>query len=348
VHETRDHPFRRGSLFAISAAVLFGLTTPLIQRVGRGAGAIATAACLYAGAALASVGLRRASDREAPVRLEHLPRLMLISVTGGLVAPACLAWGLQRIDAAGASLLLNFEAVFTVLLGWLWFHEHVGRRVSAALGLMVLGGACLVQNASSSGLGLGLVAVLVATLAWALDNALTRPLADLNPTEVVRYKGLIGSSLGFALAFALRDALPDFGGGLALLAIGATGYGLSLRFYIRAQREIGAGRTASIFAVAPFLGAAVAVAIGQQAGGPLLLLPAVLFAAGVYLHVTEKHAHFHVHEPIEHEHAHRHDDGHHQHTHDPPVAGEHSHPHRHEAETHEHPHAPDVHHQHRH
>jgi drug/metabolite transporter (DMT)-like permease len=348
VDESRDHPFRRGSLFAVSAAVLFGLTTPLIQRVGRGTGAVPTAACLYAGAALASLRLRGSSRREAPVRVQHLPRVLLIGLAGGLVAPACLAWGLQRIDAAGASLLLNFEAVFTVLLGWACFHEHVGRRVAAALGLMIFAGGFLLQNATSGGLGWGVVAVLAATLAWSVDNALTRPLADLDPTEVVRYKGLTGAVLGIGLSFALRQPFPDLASALALLAIGATGYGLSLRSYIRAQREIGAGRTASIFAVAPFLGAATAIGMGQQAGGPSLLAAFMLFAAGIYLHVTETHGHLHTHEPIEHEHAHRHDDGHHHHSHDPPVAGEHSHRHRHDRQTHDHPHAPDTHHQHRH
>ena len=342
------HPFARGSLLAGSAAILFGLTTPLIQWVGRGSGAVPTAACLYAGAALTSIGMRRASGEEAPIRREHLPRLFLIGLAGGLIAPASLAWGLQRIDAAEASLLLNFEAVFTVLLGWLWFREHVGRRVAGALMLMLLGGGSLLPNAMTRGSVLGIAAVLVATFAWSLDNALTRPLADLNPTEVVRYKGLIGATMGFGLSFALRQPFPDLGGSIALLAIGATGYGLSLRFYIRAQREMGAGRTASIFAVAPFLGAAAAIAVGPQAGGFFLLFPFMLFAGGIYLHVTETHGHQHTHEPVEHEHAHRHDDGHHDHTHNPPFTGEHSHRHRHEAQTHEHPHPPDLHHQHRH
>ena len=348
MEDTGIHSFRRGSLLAFAAAVLFGMTTPLLERAGRGSGAIPTAAFLYAGAALATIVGRGARGREAPVRFRHVPRLLSIGAIGGLVAPACLAWGLRSIDAAQASLLLNFEAVFTVLLGWLWFHEHLGRRVGTALAMMILGGALLVQHASSTGLGWAAVAVLGATFAWSVDNALTRPLADLDPSEVVRWKGLIGATLGFGLAFALRQPFPGQGSALALLLIGATGYGLSLRLYIRAQREIGAGRTASIFAVAPFVGAAVAAAIHDRAGGPFLIAPSILFGIGVYLHMTETHGHLHAHEPIEHEHAHRHDDGHHHHVHDPPFTGEHSHRHRHEAETHEHPHALDAHHQHRH
>src|SRR5262249_10262798 len=147
---------------------------------------------LYTNAAIASLG-RRARGREARVSLERWPRLLLIGMTEALVAPACFAWDLQHTGAAGASLLLNFEAAFTVLLGWLWFHEHVGRRVALALVLMAAGGAFLVQFGGAGGSGWGAALVLVATFMWAIDNALTRPLADLDPTEVVRYKGLVGA-----------------------------------------------------------------------------------------------------------------------------------------------------------
>jgi len=347
--DDRPYPFRHGTLFAALAAVLFGATTPLIQHAGRGAGAMPTAAWLYAGAALASIGRRPSSQhREAPVRADRLPRLLLIGVVGALVAPACFAWGLQHTGGATASLLLNFEAVFTVGLGWVWFREPVGRRVGLALLLMVLGGACLLQTARAEGLGWGAVAVLLATLAWALDNALTRPLADLDPTEVVRWKGVIGATIAFALSLVFHQTFPGPRGTLLLLLGGATGFGLSLRLYLRAQRAIGAGRTASIFAIAPFVGAGVAAAAGDQTVGPFMLVPAALFGIGVYLHATEAHGHLHEHERVEHDHAHRHDDGHHHHAHDPPFTGEHSHPHEHHAEAHEHPHAPDVHHQHRH
>jgi len=135
---------------------------------------------------------------------------------------------------------------------------------------------------------------------------------------------------------------------LVLLACGATGYGLSLRLYLLAQRAIGAGRTGSVFALAPFLGAAVAIAAGDRIATGWTIGAAALLAAGVYLHLTERHGHAHVHESIEHDHVHRHDDGHHDHAHDPPFAGEHAHPHQHARLAHTHEHAPDLHHAHPH
>ena len=343
-------PIRRGSALAVLAALMFGVTAPLIQRFGHDSGPVPTAALLYLGAAMATLGLSRGHGKEAPIGRAHIPRLLAVAILGAVVAPIALAWGLQHTSATSASLLLNFEAVFTVLLSWLLFHEHVGRRVALAVALMVLAGTCLIvtSGAETGGVGWGAIAIVFATLGWALDNTFTRPLADLDPTRVVRWKAGLGAALGFGLSLAMRQRFPELAPAGALLVCGATGYGLSLRFYLLAQRQIGAGRTGSIFAVAPFAGAGAAWAMGDRTAPVPLLSAAILFGIGVYLHLTEKHGHPHTHQPVEHEHAHRHDDGHHDHSHDPPFEGEHSHPHRHDARTHAHPHAPDTHHQHRH
>ncbi len=349
-HGMRSRPLLRGSALAVLSAVAFGLTTPFIQRFGQGAGAWPAAALLYAGAALASIDpWRAARGTETPVRSAQVPRLLLVALTGAVLAPVCLTWGVQRTDAVSASLLLNFEAVFTVLLAWRIHREEIGRRVALALAFMALGGLLLVAGgATSATFGVGAIAVVLATLGWALDNTLSRPLSDLDPTQVVQWKAALGAALSFSFAFASKQPFPRAWPLLGLLVCGATGYGLSLRFYLRAQRQIGAARTGSIFALAPFVGAAAAWLMGRGSVGITSLVAALCFALGVYLHLTEGHAHPHRHEPTTHEHPHRHDDGHHDHTHEPAVIGEHSHPHSHEAISHEHPHAPDVHHRHVH
>jgi drug/metabolite transporter (DMT)-like permease len=346
--QLRANPLRRGTLSALVAATLFGVTTPFIQMAGKTAGPVPTAALLYAGAALASVDPLGRRNREAPVSMSSFPRLLLVAAFGAVVAPVCLAWGLQHTGAVGASLLLNFEAAFTVLFGWWFFREHVGRRVGLALALMAVAGGCLVYRGSSNGFGWGAIAIVGATVAWALDNALTRPLADLDPTQVVRHKASFGALFSFALSSIVRQPFPPLRDGLVLLACGALGYGVSLRFYLQAQRVMGAGRTGSVFAMAPFIGAVAAWLLGDRSAGPLTAVAACLFLVALYLHWTERHEHVHTHEELEHEHAHRHDDEHHDHVHDPPVDGEHSHRHRHAETTHAHPHGPDAHHRHSH
>ena len=123
---------------------------------------------------------------------------------------------------------------------------------------------------------------------------------------------------------------------------------MSLQLYLRAQSLVGAARTASVFAAGPFVGAALALAVGAPWPGPRFLVAAALMVAGVWLHLSERHAHAHTHEAIEHEHMHTHDDLHHAHAHDVPPRGPHSHVHRHEAITHAHEHGEDLHHRHRH
>jgi drug/metabolite transporter (DMT)-like permease len=342
-------PFWKGGILALLAAVAFGATTPLVQRFGKGLGPFTTAALLYAGAALSSLGWR--SEKEAPVRACDAPRLLAVAVFGAALGPAALAWGLQRTGGTAASLLLNFEAVFTVVLAWVAYREPIGARVALALVAMTAGGTLLViEGASlSSASAWGMAAVGTATLCWAADNTLTRPLADLDPARVVRWKAVLGVALSTSVALVRDESAPSRTAALGLLACGAVGYGLSLRIYLLAQRRIGAGRTGSIYAAAPFVGAVVAWLLGDRSATLATLGAAALFAAGIVLHLTEKHGHRHVHEPTEHEHTHSHDDGHHHdHVHDPPVAGEHSHMHRHEAREHEHSHAPDLHHQHEH
>lgn len=338
-----------GGRLAVLAALAFGVTTPLIQKLGHGIGPAPSAALLYAGAALASGNpfRSRAAGKEAYVRTEHIGRLVVTSIFGAVAAPMCLTWGLQHTDGAGASLLLNFEAVFTVMFAWMLFRESIGHRVALGLTAMVAGGVCLVLGGPHGpGFGWGAIAIVLATLGWALDSTLSRPLADLDPTEVVRWKGGFGAVFGIAISLALGSSLPGVWQSLGLILCGATGYGLSLRFYLLAQRRIGAARTGSIFALAPFVGAATACILGDRSPNGATLVAAFLFAGGVVLHLTEVHGHRHSHEPIEHEHLHRHDDGHH--LHDAPTAGEHSHLHCHEGHVHEHAHAPDLHHGHRH
>ena len=194
----------------------------------------------------------------------------------------------------------------------------------------------------------GLLAVLVATAAWGLDNTLSRTLAERDPGQVVLAKAALGAIATTLLAVGFGESLPAPGAALGLFAVGATGYGLSLRFYLLAQRAFGAARTGSVFAFAPFIGAALAVSMGDHSTSWLMAAGSVLMLAGVMLHLAESHGHEHEHEATEHEHAHRHDDGHHDHAHDPMPAGAHSHRHRHEPLWHAHPHVPDAHHAHRH
>lgn len=85
---------------------------------------------------------------------------------------------------------------------------------------------------------------------------------------------------------------------MGLFLIGVTGYGLSLRFYLLAQRALGAARTGSVFATAPFIGAVIAFGLGERELSPWLLGGAALMVSGVVLHISERHEHKHEHETL--------------------------------------------------
>jgi drug/metabolite transporter (DMT)-like permease len=343
-------PALQGGLLALLAAALFGLSTPLVQRFGAGLGPFSTAALLYIGAATVALLLRQPASREAQLRRTDLPRLFAMAGMGAVIGPVALAWGLQRTSGSSASLMLTLEAVFTAVLAWRWYHETLDRRVAAAMLLLLAGGAVLVVEQGLVGRVqlFGLLAVLLATAAWGVDNTLSRGVAERDPGQVVWVKALLGASATTLLAFAWGEPLPGTWAALALLAVGATGYGLSLRFYLLAQRAFGAARTGSVFAFAPFIGALGAFALGDRSASGLMAAGGALMVAGVWLHLAERHEHVHTHDALAHEHAHTHDDGHHTHTHEPMPEGAHSHAHVHTPLQHAHPHVPDAHHGHRH
>jgi len=347
---SRSLPAIRGGLLALLAAALFGVSTPLVQQFGVGLGAFSTAALLYAGAAAVGLLSRQRVEREARLQRSDLPRLLAMAGFGAVVGPVALAWGLQNTSGTSASLMLTLEALFTAVLAWRLYRETMDGRVWTAMALLLAGGMVLVLDQGRSGGAQlwGLLAVLLATAAWGVDNTLSRALAERDPSQVVLAKAALGSAATLMLALVFGEPLPSPAAALALFAVGASGYGLSLRFYLLAQRAFGAARTGSVFAFAPFIGAAVALALGDRSASGLMALGSGLMLAGVLLHLAESHGHEHEHEALEHEHAHRHDDGHHGHAHAPMPAGSHSHRHRHETLRHAHPHVPDAHHGHRH
>ncbi|MDO9158339.1 MAG: DMT family transporter, partial [Burkholderiaceae bacterium] len=262
----RLNPVVRGGVLALLAAALFGLSTPFVQAWGQGVGPFTTAALLYAGAALIAVFLRKPKDREAQLQPGDAGRLLAMALFGAVIGPVALVWGLQRTSGVSASLMLTLEAVVTALLAWRLYGETMDRRVVLAMGTLLAGGLVLaLDQAFQGGVQLmGLLAVTAATVAWGIDNTLSRGVADRDPGQVVLVKAVLGLSATGWLAWWRAEPLPAELPMVMLLLIGASGYGLSLRFYLLAQRAFGAARTGSVFAFAPFIGAVAAFALGER------------------------------------------------------------------------------------
>jgi drug/metabolite transporter (DMT)-like permease len=338
-----------GIAAALGAALLFGASTPLAKLLLGEASPWLLAGLLYLGSGLglgAVLLFKRSPSASIPGR-EKLALAGAI-LAGGVIGPLLLMWALARMPASAAALLLNAEAVFTALVAWFVFRENFDRRIALGM-VLIVAGAVVLSGSSHVGSFLPALAVLGACLAWALDNNLTRKVSLADARVVAMTKGLVAGSTNTALAVAAGAALPSLPVLGGALLVGWLGYGVSLALFVVALRELGTARTGAYFATAPFAGAILAVLLLGEMVTVTLFAAGALMAAGVWLHVTERHVHRHSHEPLEHSHEHVHDE-HHVHEHRPPVAPgtRHTHAHRHERQTHEHAHYPDAHHRHRH
>jgi drug/metabolite transporter (DMT)-like permease len=345
----------RGILAALSAAVLFGLSTPIAKRLVGEMPPLLLAGVLYAGSGV-GLGLLLAVRAIGPGRTRIVrPRgadvLWLLGAIafGGALGPYLLMYGLQLTDSASASLILNLEGVFTALLAWFAFKENFDRRIAAGMALIMAGGVVLsTGTAVRAGGVVGPLAIAAACLAWAIDNNLTRKVSINDAMLIACLKGVVAGSISIVLALRLGAPIPAMATTVRAGLLGFVGYGLSLTLFVIALRNLGTARTGAYFSLAPFIGAALAVALGAPLTGTLLFA-AVFMAVGVWLHITENHAHLHRHSTVVHEHWHAHDE-HHQHQHADGADDQeaHSHLHVHEPIEHAHPHFPDVHHRHRH
>jgi drug/metabolite transporter (DMT)-like permease len=345
----------RGIANALLAALLFGASTPLAKLALSSTSPLLVAGLLYLGSGcglailrliLAASGRRRV---ETPLSPADLPWLLAAILAGGVLAPALLLWGLLTTSASAAALLLNLEVVCTAVIAWVVFRENVDRRVGTGFACILLGGVLLSLPQGGMAISSGALLIAAACLCWGIDNNITRQISGSDPLQIAMWKGLVAGIVNSSLALTIGATVPDVSMLVGVAIVGFFGYGLSLVLFVGALRHLGTARTAAYFSTAPFVGAALAFAIGQGGFDWAFCAAGVLMLAGVWLHVTECHEHLHVHEPMEHEHLHFHDE-HHQHEHSlgDPLGEPHVHCHKHPSLVHSHRHYPDTHHRHEH
>lgn len=340
--------------YAILAALLFSLSSPFSKILLEKLPPTQMAAMLYLGAGMGMSVLyilrrkNRPSEKEARLTKKELPYILGMILLD-VAAPVFLMLGLTRTTAASASLLGNFEVVATALIALVVFQEVIGKRLWCSIFLICFG--CLIlslEDMTGFAFSSGSLFVLMASICWGFENNCTRMLSLKNPMEIVILKGF-GSGFGALLiCFITGNITLHIPSIAAACFLGFISYGLSIFFYVRAQRDLGAARTGAYYAFAPFLGVLLSVIINKETLTMVFFIALLFFGAGVYLASSEKHKHVHTHSPLVHEHRHSHDDGHHTHSHSEQIKGEHSHSHSHDPLTHEHPHTPDLHHTHSH
>jgi drug/metabolite transporter (DMT)-like permease len=337
---------------ALLAALLFGASTPFAKLLLGNLSPALLAALLYLGSGAGLWSLRLLRRKRTPHLTAWEWRGFLGAVvSGGVIAPLLLLYGLTRTSASSASLLLNLEAVLTTALAWIVFKEATDRRLVLGMLLIVVGGVVLAWPTGATGNSslTGTALIAAACLCWAVDNNLTRRVSGADADFVAGTKGLIAGLTNLELCIALGVTRPSPTLVGAAMLVGLSGYGVSLILFVIALRGLGSARAGAYYSTAPFFGALIAILTLHESISPSFLVSAAFMCAGIALHLSERHEHVHRHLPLDHSHPHLHDI-HHQHEHDFDWNGvePHVHPHRHAEQVHAHPHFPDLHHRHHH
>lgn len=274
---------------AILAAALYALNSPISKLLLSHVPSTIMAALLYLGAGIGLLIVRIISkhcgikNTEQQLEKEDLPYTIGMVVLD-IAAPIFLMIGLSMTTAANASLLNNFEIVATSLIALLIFKEKISKRLWKAIILVTIASIILTfEDTSSLDFSFGSIFVLLACVCWGFENNCTRSISNKDPLQIVVVKGF-GSGLGsLAIAYAIGEHLPSYGYILCALLLGFVAYGLSIFFYIYAQRTLGAAKTSAYYAIAPFIGAGLSLIIFKEMPSLSFIVAIIIMGIGTYL-----------------------------------------------------------------
>ncbi len=279
--------------FAVAAAALYAIGSPFSKLLLREMSPAMMAAFLYlgAGVGMAIVGFiqRRANKTGTERRLtkKELP-FTAAMITLDIAAPIFLMIGLGMTTAANASLLNNFEITATAMIAFVFFKEAVSKRLWLAIALITASSIILsFEDMSSFSFSFGSLFVLLACTCWGLENNCTRALAGKDPLQVVVVKGF-GSGFGsLVIALVIGEPFGSLTYIFAAMLLGHIAYGLSIFFYVHAQRELGAAKTSAYYAIAPFIGVALSLAIFREFPTISFIMALAIMITGAYFASTD-------------------------------------------------------------
>lgn len=280
---------KKGILFAILAAALYAINSPFSKILLDYMPSTLMAGFLYLGAGV-GMGviflvrkMKRTKSDEEKITKADLP-YTLAMIALDIAAPIFLLLGLSYTTAANVSLLNNFEIVATSVIALAVFKERISLRLWA--GIWFVTASCVLltfEDITSLQFSYGSLFVLLACLCWGVENNCTRKLSSKDPLQIVLLKGVFSGLGSVAIGLALGERITIWWSVLAVLAVGCVAYGLSIFFYVYAQRRLGAARTSAYYAIAPFIGAALSLAIFRVLPGWTYFVALGLMMMGAWL-----------------------------------------------------------------
>ena len=245
------------TFFAILAAALYAINIPLSKILLQHVSPTMMAAFLYLGA---GIGLfiygkitkeREHSESLTKAELPYTIGMILLDIA----APILLMLGLGSTNSANASLLNNFEIVATSCIAFLIFKETLSKKLTFAIILVTIASITLsFEGKGSFQFNTGSLLVLAASCCWGLENNCTRMLSSKSSVQITTINGLFSGLGSLIVALIAGENIPEIIWMIAVLLLGFVAYGLSINFYIKAQKHLGAAKTSAYYSIAPFLG----------------------------------------------------------------------------------------------
>lgn len=285
---------RTGILLAILAAALYSVNAPLSKLLLDYMPSTLMAGFLYlgAGVGMGAIALvRRAAKRErteSRLTKRELPYVIAMILLD-IAAPVCLLFGLASTTAANASLLNNFEIVATALIALVVFREKISARLWLGIVFVTLSCALLsFEDIASLQFSYGSLFILLACVCWGFENNCTRKISSKDPQQIVLLKGIFSGLGSLVIGLIIGARVTVVWSVFAVLGVGFVAYGLSIFFYVYAQRYLGAARTSAYYAVAPFLGTALSLIIFRDMPHYTYFIALGLMAVGAWLSSQDK------------------------------------------------------------
>ena len=167
--------------------------------------------------------------------------------------------------------------------------EKISPRLWIAIVLITAASILLsLSDITSFSISVYSLLALLACCCWGLENNCTRKLSNRDPARIVIIKGF-GSGTGsviVALISGERLTLTPYI--LLALLLGFVAYGLSIYTYVYAQRYIGAAKTSAFYALAPFMGALISLALFPKIPALLFIISFVIMALGAFLAIEKE------------------------------------------------------------
>jgi drug/metabolite transporter (DMT)-like permease len=231
------------------------------------------------GAAIFLLTIMKLSSTALPNRLKDWRMLFVLAILNSIGAWTVLAWGLQYVDSALASVLNSTSPIFVFLFTFLFTrHEVLNARKMAGALLGMAGVALIVGIDALSGLGsqvAGQIACLAGSIFYACAAIYGKrfghlgALATAAGTMILASVVLIPAALFFEHPWTLRPSIQSMAA-VATLSILCTG--VALLIYFRLIQTLGSMGVAS----QAYLRAGVGVMLGIIFLGETLSLPIAL------------------------------------------------------------------------